>query len=1249
LTASKNIFISYFLFIESIIFKTLSMMKNFLLTIMLLFSTAIIFAQQATLKGVVTDSKGETVISGSVVLTAKSGVKRVVETGIDGDYSIKVDPGTYTVEFSYVGLTPQRFDKVLLPVGEITSLNVVLDASGSVLEEVVVKEYKVPLIKQDNTTSGSIVTSEQIAQMPTRNISAIVALTPGVSSDDGSGTTRIKGSRGEGTVYMVDGVRVNSGSLPPAQEIEQLQVITGGIEAQYGDATGGLVSIQTKGPSAKYSGGVELETSKFLDPYDNNLINANVSGPIIKKNGQSILGFRLSGNMNLNKDGSPSAVDNIYVKPEKLRELEENPLLRYGSSAIANAQTLKNSDVDNFRSRLNDNDRRYDINGKLDARLSPNIDVTLSGQYANSKNRFSVNIGTLGERSWNMMNYERNPYDNIQRYRTNLRFRHRLGGNASSDSKEKKRDALIQNASYTLQGGYENTKNTRSDLIHGDNYFNYGYIGSFKDSIFRTVRFFGQDSAAHVGNRVDFAGYTPGNINPVLANYNKLAADTKVLANFVNLNGFQNTTYRDAWSYRNVGQVYNNVSKTDNDLINVNVNSSFDLVPKNAKNRHSIQFGLVYEQRTNRNYRLSPFGLWELGRQLADQNFNGLEDGSSLEGGGKKPLTIIGQTTAGNLSIPLYANYVVPNADGKFYKEARAVRNIGIKDHLNIDDMTPEQLSLNMFSSRELTQRDLVEYYGFDYLGNKLATNYSFDQFFTEEDGNGVRTFPIAALRPIYSAAFIQDKFQLNDIIFRVGLRVDRYDANTKILKDPYSLYEVLGANDFYTNILKNKAGQPGTVGDDYKVYVKDPTAITPSVKAFRDGDQWYDEKGTTINNPSLLFNGGVPDPYYANQTAQKNKDWIKERSFAGEGTKGTFVDYTPQVNFMPRLAFSFPISTEANFFANYDVLVSRPTSNTVATALDYFYFADAGRISEDAPINNPALKPEKTVYYEVGFQQKLTNSSALKLTAYYKELRDQIQRRTYLYVPIVTNYYTYGNIDFGTVKGFTFGYDLRRTGNIAMSINYTLQFADGTGSDANAQKGLNTRGNLRSLYPLSFDERHNVQASIDYRFPSGKKYVQGGGPRIAGINILQGVGFNVIANTVSGSPYTAKLVADKFGGSGTVGQINGARLPWKTNFDLKIDKNFSIGKEAKPLDFNVFLRIQNLLDSRNVRGVYSASGSPANDGYLQSQVGQQEVSSLQQQGRDVQSFLDAYHWALLNPGNFSFPRRIYLGTSFYF
>lgn len=99
-------------------------------------------------------------------------------------------------------------------------------------DEVVITAYKVPLIQQDETSQGKTVTSEQIKNLPTRNINAVAAATAGVSSSDEGGPITIKGSRSNATDYYIDGVRV-SGDLLPESEIAQLQVITGGTPAQF--------------------------------------------------------------------------------------------------------------------------------------------------------------------------------------------------------------------------------------------------------------------------------------------------------------------------------------------------------------------------------------------------------------------------------------------------------------------------------------------------------------------------------------------------------------------------------------------------------------------------------------------------------------------------------------------------------------------------------------------------------------------------------------------------------------------------------------------------------------------------------------------------------------------------------------------------------------------------------------------------------------------------------------------------------
>ena len=87
--------------------------------------------------------------------------------------------------------------------------------------------------------------------------------------------------------------------------------------------------------------------------------------------------------------------------------------------------------------------------------------------------------------------------------------------------------------------------------------------------------------------------------------------------------------------------------------------------------------------------------------------------------------------------------------------------------------------------------------------------------------------------------------------------------------------------------------------------------------------------------------------------------------------------------------------------------------------------------------------------------------------------------------------YYTFGNLDFGTVKGMSISYDLRRTNNVQLTANYTLQFADGTGSETDGSINLVETGqpNLRTTIPLDFDQRHALSASVDYRYGSGKDY----------------------------------------------------------------------------------------------------------------------------------------------------------------
>ena len=1191
------------------------------LLFLLLTLVATISMAQTSIEGKVSDQQsGDPIIYGTVALYKNGVLVTGTETDENGNYSISdIDPGNYDVNASYVGYQPKTVEGVVLQAGKNTRVDIEI-SSGTVLDQVVIVEYKVPLVEQDNTTTGGIVTGEQIRNLPMKSINSLAATASGVSSFSGE-SVAIRGSRTNATDYYVDGIRVSS-SLVPQSEIDQLQVITGGIESRYGDVTGGIISITTKGPSESFQLGAEAETSQYLDAYGYNELNLNTSGPIWKsrKTGQSILGFRLAGRYIGRLDDSPGVLPNVEVKPEILKEIEADPLRQIRGTLFSRAEFLHDKDVDFVSTNSNNNSHSYNLTGKLDARLSSQIDMTVSGNFSDSYDRF------IPDRSFSIMNSGNNPLSSGSNYRVNVRYRHRfLQGN--------KRNSLVRNATFIVNGSQEHSNNLTQDYRHGDHFFDYGHVGSFD---FNWIPVEGESEYSQGNNGLAHAGYlqvlegpfTPSIHNPVLANFNN-HIDQSQFDRYVAYNGFLSSNYTTPWGFfRNAGSVYNLYSKSETSKQNLNASLRFDVFPGGSeKGRHAIEVGFNYERFESKSWSIAPTRLWILARQQANRHITGVDT-----------TRIIGQFQ-GRVSSGLYDEFARLTVDlpgAKFYKAIREQTGTPLDDYVNVDGMSPEDLHLSLFSPLELNDNGLVGYSGYNYLGEEVGGS-RFNDFFTGKDGQGNRTFLNPSFEPIYGAAYIQDKFSYKDIIFRLGLRVDYYDANTRVLKDPFSLYPIMTANDFYD---KFGGERPGTIGDDFKVYVERPNST--KVKAYRDGDQWYFANGTPANDGNVIFGGEIVYPQYY----EENINDIKSDEFDPDRS---FTDYKPTLSWMPRFAVSFPISEKSNFFANYDVLVQRPPSNSFTTPLEWYYFEDRN-YGAGNPINNANLKPEKTINYEVGFQQLLSPLSALKINAFYKELRDMIQQRTYLYLPSpISTYTTYGNLDFATVKGFSLEYHLRQSQNLALQANYTLQIANGTGSNANSQGGLTTRGNIRTLSPIDRDERHALKMTLDYRYGNGRAY---NGPRLFDLDILANTGLNLQGFIVSGRPYTQRIRATPFGGTGYAGSFNGARKPWTYTLDLRLDKTFAIPTiwKENPLFLNISLRVLNLLNTANPGAVYPVTGSPYDSGFLQSQDGEASLANIAnagelvtEAGRDTGAYVDSYQWLVRNPNIFYAPRRIYL------
>jgi hypothetical protein len=1108
------------------------------------------------------------------------------------------------------------------------------------------------LIDKDGGASGGTVTREDLARMPGRSAASIASTVGGVQSDANGNITSVRGSRDDATYYYIDGIKVRGSTNLPKSAIEEVSVMTGGVPANFGDATGGIISITTRGASRVYFGGIEAVSSGFasgedvygLDNYAFNLFEGTFSGPLLMKkdsNGKKtdpILGFFLSGNFNNVLDPRPLATDQYRLKPSVRDNLINEPLRAtgLGFGAYYNTDFLSDSAFEKVNYRQNVARTRASLAGKIDVNAGPNMNISFgaSGAY-NDRN------GASWESS--LMNY-----NNLANYRDlDWRAYGKFTQRFQNVVEEGKESRGVKNAYYTIMVDYSKNYGWVEDQTHGDNYFNYGYIGDFQIDKTKSYEWSDYDSDGipdyvQTGVNDDSITFTPSVLNNDMAAitnqyfslYDNVAGNyenvTQLLDGGALLNGMRPTDVYGLW--RNVGYAYNGSNRSDNSQFRITAVGSADI------GDHALSVGFEFEQRTDRYFGVAPVGLWTLMRQLANSHTDygrGIDENNPTISnfGSFQQIDFATLNTA-----PGIYNNGSDNAQSFFDYNLRNALEMASDgtDFINVDGLDPSLFTLEMFSADELLNsgNNYVTYYGYDHTGNKISGRPSFDDFFNDQDDFGNFTRPVGAFEPIYIAGYIMDKFAFDDLIFNVGVRVDRYDANQQILKDDFSLYPTKTINEV-SSINGQSVSHPTNIPTSATVYVNDIEDPT-TVLGYREGNQWYSSEGVAVNDIESVVPSGyvVPQPYLAEGVSANDNV-----------SSDAFEDYKPQINIMPRIAFSFPISDEALFFAHYDVLTKRPTTGNRLNPVDYF-FMQTGNIGT---VNNPSLLPEKTIDYELGFQQVLNTRSSLKISGFYREQRNQVALVNKIGA-FPQTYTTWGNIDFGTIKGLTVSYDLRRSGNISMRTSYTMQFADGTGSNPYAAQNLiaSDQPNLRTIYPYSYDQRHQIITALDYRYGSGSSY---DGPRIGGKEIFKNTGANLVANFASGMPYSRQ---QRITGAALIssptpilqGEPYGSRKPWNFRADLQIDRNITLNfgsgdTKKKTANLNIYLLMTNVFNTLNITNVYRATGNSGDDGYLNAARFQ---TSIQTQN-DEAAFRNYYAMKANNPYNYGIPRQIRLGV----
>jgi hypothetical protein len=102
--------------------------------------------------------------------------------------------------------------------------------------------------------------------------------------------------------------------------------------------------------------------------------------------------------------------------------------------------------------------------------------------------------------------------------------------------------------------------------------------------------------------------------------------------------------------------------------------------------------------------------------------------------------------------------------------------------------------------------------------------------------------------------------------------------------------------------------------------------------------------------------------------------------------------------------------------------------------------------------------------------------------------------------------------------------------------------------------------------------------------------------------------------------------------------------MPWYFEVGLRVDKAIEITKKLKG---TVYMRAENLLNTKNVLAVYPYTGDPKDDGFLLSHLGQNRIRTVVDSGLPVDNFLAMYNIYGLNEGHYSRPRRLYFGLIF--